>query len=224
MVIFQKADFQLFPDEGEGIISGYASKYNGVDSYGDTILPGAYDDIISAGQMPKMFFNHKTSGLPLGDWLRMEGREDGLFMKGRLDFSVPGARNIYDAIKAGRVDGLSVSIEIPDDGYEYKDPDAWWSGCTISKVAGLREISICTFPADNAARISSVKSEDLPEINTIRDIEKTLRDAGFSKKAAGAFIAAARSVFQSEKSQRDAREQRLRALHAKIMHISEIMK
>ena len=37
MIIFQKADFQVVADTGE--IAGYASKYNGVDSYGDTILP-----------------------------------------------------------------------------------------------------------------------------------------------------------------------------------------
>lgn len=225
MIIFQKADFQVVADTGE--IAGYASKYNGVDSYGDTILPGAYDDILTAGILPKMFFNHRTGEVPFGDWLEMEGRPDGLYVKGRLDLSIPAAKEVYHAIKAGRVDGLSVSIEVADGGYEQKDPDDWWSGYNISKVSALREVSICSFPADNSARIASVKAEDLAGIRTIRDIEKTLRDAGFSKKAAGAFIAASRAVYHrenAEKAQRDAREMRLAELSAKIHNITEILK
>ena len=225
MIIFQKADFQVVADTGE--IAGYASKYNGVDSYGDTILPGAYDDIIAAGILPKMFFNHRTSEVPFGDWLEMEGRPDGLYVKGRLDLSIPAAKEVYHAIKAGRVDGLSVSIEVSEGGFELKDPDDWWSGYNISKIAALREVSICSFPADNAARIASVKAEDFTGIRTIRDIEKTLRDAGFSKKAAGAFIAASRAVYHrenAEKAQRDAREMRLAELSAKIHNITEILK
>ena len=225
MIIFQKADFQVVADTGE--IAGYASKYNGVDSYGDTILPGAYDDVLASGILPKMFFNHRTGEVPFGDWLEMEGRPDGLYVKGRLDLSIPAAKEVYHAIKACRVDGLSVSIEVPEGGFEQKDPDDWWSGYNISKIAALREISICSFPADNSARIASVKAEDFAEIHTIRDIEKTLRDAGFSKKAAGAFIAASRAVFHrenAEKAQRDAREMRLAELTAKIHNITEILK
>lgn len=222
MEIFQKAYFTVSEDDS-GVFSGYASKYNGVDSYGDTILPGAYADILASGKMPKMFFNHMTRDIPVGDWLEMEGREDGLYVKGQLDLTIPAARDIYHAMKAGRVDGLSVGIEVPDGGYELKDPEDWWSGYNISKVSDLREISICNFPADNMARIEAVKA-DIDKIQTIRDIEKTLRDAGFSKAQAGAFIAATRQVLKrdmTEKALRDARDARLAAIKAKIDHITE---
>lgn len=222
MEIFQKAFFTVSEDDS-GVFSGYASKYNGVDSYGDTILPGAYADILASGKMPKMFFNHMTEDVPVGDWLEMEGREDGLYVKGQLDLTIPAARDIYHAMKARRVDGLSVGIEVADDGYELKNPDDWWSAYYISKVSDLREISICNFPADNMARIETVKA-DIDKIQTIRDIEKTLRDAGFSKTQAGAFIAATRQVLKrdmTEKALRDARDTRLAALKARIDSITE---
>ena len=153
----------------------------------------------------------------------MEGRDDGLYVKGQLDLTIPTARDIYHAMKAGRVDGLSVGIEVPDGGYELKDPEDWWSGYNISKVSDLPEISICNFPADNMARIETVKA-DIDKIQTIRDVEKTLRDAGFSKAQAGAFIAATRQVLKrdmTEKALRDARDARLAAIKARIDSITE---
>ena len=221
--IWQKAFFKISNDDA-GTFSGYASKYNGIDSYGDTILPGAYEAILSSGKMPKMFFNHRTWELPVGDWLEMEGREDGLYVKGQLDLTIPAARDIYHAMKAGRIDGLSVSIEMEQGGYAQKDPDDFWSGYDISKVSDMREISLCTFPADNSARVDAVKSADIEKIQTIRDIEKILRDADFSKTQAGAFIAATRAVIQrdiAEKARRDARDAQLAAIKAKLDNIME---
>ena len=57
----------------------------------------------------------------------------------------------------------------------------------IKSVGRLFEISVVSFPADGAARITEVRSEDLDEIESIRDLEGFLRDAGgFSKSAATA--------------------------------------
>lgn len=222
-MIFQKADFSVIADTGE--FSGYASKYNGVDSYGDTILPGAYDEVLASGVLPKLFFNHLTREVPLGDYIEMEGRPDGLYVKGRLDLSIEKAREVYHGMKTGRIDGLSVGMEIPEDGYDLKDPDDWWSGYNISKVANLREISICTFPADGKARISEVKAEinedELKErLQTVRDIESFLRDAGgFSKRQAGLIVALSRKVYErdyEQKLRRDAGERKLAELKAQI--------
>ena len=46
--------------EGEtGKFSGYASVWNGVDSYGDTILKGAFETTLKRDGKPKMFYNHQ---------------------------------------------------------------------------------------------------------------------------------------------------------------------
>lgn len=230
MILFQKAEFALDPSRGEGFVAGFASKYDGIDSYGDTIVKGAYADVVSAGPLPKMFFNHNTRGVPQGDWTKWEDREDGLYMEGYLDLAVSGSQDIYHSIRAGRIDGLSVSIKAAWDDVEFVDDDEYLFGRRIiKKVSEVREVSLCTFPADKQARLTEYKCEgvqrdDIACIATIRDMEKCLRDAGFSKTQAGAFIAATRAVIQrdiAEKARRDARDAQLAAIKAKLDNIME---
>ena len=74
----------------------------------------------------------------------------------------------------------------------------------------MREISLCTFPADNSARIISYKSagDDLDGIASVRDMEAYLRDAGIPISDAKAYISAMKRVIQNdyeaEKARRDA--------------------
>ena len=63
--------------DGEtGKFSGYASVFGGIDSYGDTILKGAFQHAI-ASEMPKMFFNHSWD-MPIGKWTKAEEDSKGL--------------------------------------------------------------------------------------------------------------------------------------------------
>ena len=55
------------------------------------------------------------------------------------------------------------------------------------KSVDLMEISLVTFPANGKARVHSVKSID--EVETIADCEKSLRDAGYSRKEAKQLVA-----------------------------------
>ena len=41
-----------------GTFEGYASKWGGVDSYGDTIIKGAFSETLKS-TTPKMFWNHQ---------------------------------------------------------------------------------------------------------------------------------------------------------------------
>ncbi len=96
-------------------------------------------------------------------------------------------------MKHGTIDGLSIGGFLKKGDYtETKD------GRLIHKWSKLVEVSPVVFPADGSARIdtASVKSElmeAIEEIESIRDIERFLRDAGsFSKGAAVALVARAR--------------------------------
>lgn len=65
----------------------------------------------------------------------------------------------------------------------------------------LREISVCTFPANELAGVSAMKS--IETIKTIRDAEAFLRDsAGLSRAEAQAFIASVKSAGRSESGSR----------------------
>lgn len=169
-------------NEPEGTIYGCASVYDVVDEYGDIIRQGAYDDVLSSGELPKMFFNHLSySSVPIGIWLKMWSDVKGLWVKGRINLELEKGREVYSAIKQGAVDGLSVCIDVSEfesDGSEHR---------IITRVVGMPEISICTFPANHDARLTDVKSK-LDKTKTLSDYERILRDVGLSKSEATAFV------------------------------------
>jgi HK97 family phage prohead protease len=188
------ADIKLDGDSGR--FAGYATVFGGIDSYGDTILRGAYDGTLRSNGKPKMFFNHDSYGLPIGKWISAKEDDHGLFVEGELTLGNPQSDAIRAALKHGTVDGLSI-------GYYLKkgDFDETEQGRIIRKVSNLVEVSVVTFPADEAARVdlASVKSEDLEQIETIRDFERFLRDAGgLSKGLTQALISRAKIVFGRE--------------------------
>jgi HK97 family phage prohead protease len=190
---------------GEGYsFEGYASKFNGVDSYGDTILPGAYKNALATlrkeGRSPKMFFNHKSYDLPVGKWRKYEEDEDGLFVAGSLTKGMTLVEDLKLAIADGTLDGLSVGIGLKPDDYEWvEDPKSSISRI-IKNVTSLREISLVAFPADDKGRIDmgSIKAE-LESVESLADLETFLREAGgFSKASALAVVAQAKKILRSE--------------------------
>lgn len=190
---------------GEGYtFEGYASKFNGVDTYGDTVLPGAYKNVIKearvSGRMPKMFFNHKSSDLPVGKWRKMEEDDDGLFMAGSLTKGMSIVEDIRLALADQTLDGLSVGIGMKSDDYEWVEDPKSSIQRIIKNVSSLREVSLVAFPSDDGGRVdmSSIKAE-LDTVQSLSELEVFLRDAGgFSKSAATAVVSRARSIIRSE--------------------------
>lgn len=184
----------------KGAIEGYASVFGGVDFYQDTIEPSAFDAVLEKGEMPRMFFNHDSWGLPIGRWDSIAKDAKGLYVKGRLNLALKDAAEVYEAVKFGSLDGLSIGFRVDEVEFDEKGIRH------IKSIANLPEISVVTFPADKAARVGSVKST-LDECSSITDFERFLRDAGgFSRNDAKAAIAKARQLFSPE---RDARQESL---------------
>lgn len=75
---------ELKLDADSRVFTGYASTFGNVDSYGDTILPGAYKSVIAGDTMPVMFYGHDWSSIPIGKWLSMQEDEKGLLVTGQL--------------------------------------------------------------------------------------------------------------------------------------------
>ena len=132
----------------------------------------------------------------------------GLYVEGLLNLKLERAQEIHKALEFGSLDGLSVSIYMASDDYEYDEETGIRH---IKNVQDMREISLCTFPADNNARIITFKSsDDLTELKTVRDLESYLRDAGLPAKDAKALISASKRVIAADneaaKAQREAAE------------------
>lgn len=182
-------------DGTAGRFSGYASVFGGVDAYGDTIVKGAFESTLKKAK-PKMFFNHEW-GMPIGKWIVAKEDDHGLLVEGELTLANSLGADVHAALQHGTLDGLSVGGYIKRGDYDETE-----SGRVIRKWSDLAEISPCCFPADGAARIdlTSVKSgldltEAIADIESIRDLERFLRDAGgLTKGAATALVARAKAV------------------------------
>jgi HK97 family phage prohead protease len=202
-------DVQLKMDgDGAGRFSGYASVFGGVDSYGDTIVRGAFTQTLKTNGMPKMFLEHAAfngfasgaAGLPIGKYTKAKEDDHGLYVEGELTLDMSLAKDVHAAMKHGTLDGLSIGGLIKKGDYDETE-----GGRVIRRWSKLMEISPVAFPADSAARVdmASVKSADLSEaiaeIESIRDFERFLRDAGgLSKGAATALVARAKLLLVGE--------------------------
>ena len=173
------ADCELkFPADRR--FEGYASVWDSVDSYGDTVARGAFKKTLTTGKMPKMFFGH-SPGRPIGKWVSAEEDDRGLRVMGELTPGNSDSDNVYASLKHGALDGLSI-------GFYDRESEKLENGGRLLREIELVEISVVSLPAEERALVTSVKSA-IESIETIRDAELFLRDAGiFSKSEAVAFV------------------------------------
>lgn len=174
----------------EGRFSGYASVFDVIDYYDDEIVRGAFAKSI-AEKMPVMLWQH-DSAEPIGVYESIREDDIGLWIEGRLLLDLEKGREAYILLKNQAIRGLSIGF-VPI-LWEWENRES--RRIRVLKEIDLWEVSLVTFPANPKALVDDVKS-----IKTIRDVEDTLRDAGFSRTEAKALIAACKSA------QRDAEEE-----------------
>jgi len=191
-------DFKAVGDDG--VIEGYASIWDKVDSYNEAVVQGAFKVSLAAARREKrsikMLYQHSTSE-PIGIWDELTEDDTGLRVRGRIlkDASVKAAET-YALIREGALDELSIGYREVE---TKKDPGR--PGVLLLKQLNLREVSVVTFGALSvAARIDSVKSIlEAGELPTVREFEEFLRDAGgFSKSLATAIAAKATPHLRGE--------------------------
>ena len=186
-----------FSADKPGFFAGYASKFHGIDAYGDTILPGAYAKTLEGRTRPvQMRWNHR--GPVIGKFTTIKEDGVGLYVEGELTPGHSVAEDARASMKHGAVTGLSIGYRIPEGGSEKSE-----HGGRLLKQIDLVEISIVESPADVNAQISSVKSA-IEDSGSLKDIEAILRDAGgFSRADACALVARVKSMQQSDSDAED---------------------
>lgn len=183
-----------FSSGNAGTFEGYASVFGVTDGDGDIVIPGAFAKALADKSRPvAMFFNHRKFEIPVGKWLHLEEDAKGLFARGELTPGNPQSDSLHAAIKHGTVPGMSVGFVVERSGFD----ELPTGGLVFREVKALREISLCTMPANPAALIDSVKS--INGLETVRDVEDWLRDAaGLSKSSAQSLIARIKSAVRRE--------------------------
>lgn len=173
-----------------GTFTGYGSVFGNVDSYREIVAPGAFKKSLAAIKaagsiIPALWQHHPDK--PIGGYKLLEEDEHGLRVDEGflLKDDVALAREAHALMKAGVVTGMSIGYYVRGDSYDEK------TGIRTLTEVDLREISVVTFPANEEARVESVKSAvqhmikagQLPNIKIFEDF---LREAGFSKSQAAA--------------------------------------
>lgn len=189
----------------EGVVEGYGATFNGVDSYGDSIAPGAFAESLKTTR-PLMLWQHRQDS-PVGRWTELREDSRGLFVKGQLNMATAAGRDAFEHLRQQDVNGLSIGYRVGPDGVESKN------GVRLLKAIDLQEISIVSLPADSRARVIAVKSQR-PE--TLRDLQHALQELGYSRRQAVAILEKGYSgiaAIESEADEINALAERLRQIN-----------
>lgn len=164
-----------------GVIEGYGSVFDVEDWYGHVVKKGAFVASLAKAKAdhraPALLWQHRSSE-PIGVWDELREDDHGLYVRGRIADTTLG-RDAYKLLGIGALDGLSIgytavrwAIDEKQDILELLEVDLW-------------EVSPVTFPANEQARITEVKS-GLPNE---RELERAMRAAGCSRGTAKQILA-----------------------------------
>lgn len=158
--------------QADGSFCGYGSVFNVVDAGGDMIMPGAFIESLkrhaAAGTRPKGLWQHEHDH-PILSWKEIGEDDHGLWCSGQLILEVGKAKEAHALMKAGELDGLSIGYECNEWEFCRSDELATKYGgmavgygtpagqVRVMKCIDLWEVSLVTFPMNEAARVESVK-------------------------------------------------------------------
>ena len=174
-VLLEQKDIQ-----GDGTIAGYGSVFGVVDTYGDVIEPGAFTgslaDSRQKGRMPALLWQH-NSAAPVGTWTDMHEDSSGLYVRGRLALETSAGHDAYVLVKSGALSGLSIGFSTKKARLDEK------TGIRTILDVKLWEVSLVTFPANDDARVESVRAGSMTSTERA-EIIRALRGFGASATAA----------------------------------------
>ncbi|MBC9176772.1 HK97 family phage prohead protease [Pseudoroseomonas ludipueritiae] len=168
-------DFGLEVKEvaADGTFSGYGSVFGVLDSYSDRIAPGAFKASLaehrSAGTLPALLWQHDQRQ-PIGVYTSIREDERGLYVEGKLALKTRQGAEAHELLQMKAISGLSIGFATVKSERDEK------SGIRTLKQVDLWEVSLVTFPANGAARVSNVKAAD--RIRLPKEFEAFLREEG----------------------------------------------
>ena len=157
-----------------------------------------------------MFLNHNDMGMPIGEWSEFHFDDEGMTANGRLFLNTADGSDVYTILKESPAmfGGVSVGAYAEEACFVDAEGNPIDDTSTLSDArnayfqitkGGLREVSVVMYPNNPNAEIQKLEAFDAEGQLNPRILEKTLRDAGVSKKDA----TTASSIFKKILEQRD---------------------
>jgi HK97 family phage prohead protease len=150
-----------------GLIAGHASIFGLVDHFNERVEVGAFSKSIAEwaakNRVPPLLWSHDPAE-PIGSILSLREDNIGLHFEAQINLQTSRGREAFEHIKAGDVSGVSI-------GFRTLKTKSNNDGSLSLLEINLMEISIVALPANDAARITAIKSLD----NSIQ-LERALRE------------------------------------------------
>jgi len=138
----------------DGTFMGYASVFDVVDSYKETVKKGAFRKSIqkwsASGYSPLMLWMHDPTQ-PIGVWYAMAEDKKGLVVFGKLALGTQRGKEAYELMKMKALTGLSIGYKVVSSEIDRKRK------IRILTDVNLFEVSLVSFPANDKARVCDVK-------------------------------------------------------------------
>lgn len=187
-----KLEFKNLDDQGK--FEAYVSVFENVDFGGDIVDQKAFNETLESGQIFPLLAQHDTEepiggfkAVPDGYGLKMTEAFFDLELDEAGNQRNPTAHKYYSLAKKGIITGFSIGF-INKKSIREQIGDQ--TARRITK-AQLMEGSIVTFPMNDKARLTTIKSQEdveIDEFKSIRDVESYLKDCGLSAKTAKTLI------------------------------------
>jgi HK97 family phage prohead protease len=176
---------ELITTEDDGTFEGYGSVFNNTDLGNDVIKEGAFTKTLrkKGPKGVKLLYQHKADE-PIGVLDEIMEDRKGLRVQGRLAMNTQKGKEVYELMKMGAIDGLSIGYRVAPKGAHYDEKGKR----RMLKEVDLMEISAVTFPMNPRAKIMGVKGEGK---HNIREWEEFLREAGGLSRSESKVIAGA---------------------------------
>lgn len=171
----------------DGTFMGYASVFGALDSQNEIVATGAFRRTLAGWKerlsAPAMLWMHDPT-MPIGLWLSLVEDKNGLAVEGKLALGTQKGKEAYELLKLGALTGLSIGYRVVSSQIDSKRK------ARVLTDVELFEISLVTFPANDAARVSVVKEKKQ---------EKKKMDADATRAVVARLHKAARALKQNPK-------------------------
>jgi len=143
--------------EDEHTFSGVASPYGNTDLGNDIVVKGAFARTLDLmGKERPLLWQHQA-GSPVGIGEFEDSEKALMLKKGTLEMALDDAKKAHVSIKSRIVKGLSIGyMPVKWEWQKSEEADGW--PIRLLKEVKLYEVSIVTFPMNESAVITSVKS------------------------------------------------------------------
>lgn len=144
----------------EGVFEAIVSVFGNVDTYGDKVMRGAFAETLAewkaSGDPIPVLWSHMSHDpdYHIGEVLEAEEREEGLWVKARIDLDEPKSRKVYKLLKGRRVTQFSFAYDVLDGAMAKSDGESVYE---LRKLK-LYEVGPCLIGVNQQTELLAVKA------------------------------------------------------------------